>query len=155
MLSGTPYPAGLLKGLIQHYMSKPQTTARALLLLLSLVKIAGHMQINLVSYYRKLAKVYGFRLVVTTGAEALSSDATVPNNTFTVGATNDRVPTLQIFDTPSQRSARDQVRRDKDKQADIASRRRANQRVARDAARSVMCATAHIPIASTLGPTPA
>ena len=251
--SGTPYPAGLLKGLIQHYMSTPQTTARALLLLLSLAKIAGHMNVNLVSYYRKLATIYGFRLVVTAGAEALSSDATVPNNTFTVGATNDRVPTLRvrltteqggghyigkysgrpttsqvskykhthtqsqaegakgtflarsgkatpapapkpapapapkpapapapdafdnamdvddigdepaptpapkprpkatkakakpkpraargddsIFDTPSQRSARDQVRRDKDKQADIASRRRANQRAARDAAR--------------------
>ena len=50
-------------------MSKPQTTARALLLLLSLAKIAGHMNVNLASYYSKLAKVYGFRVVITAGAQ--------------------------------------------------------------------------------------
>ena len=64
---------GLLSSMIKHYMGKPQTTARALLLLLSLAKIAGHMNVKLVSHYRKLAKVWAEPCCSALSARHMSS----------------------------------------------------------------------------------
>ena len=57
-----PLFAGVLRSLISLLLSKPETTERALGLLTSLAKASGHISMNLVPMYRRLAERFKFKV---------------------------------------------------------------------------------------------
>ena len=91
-----PLFAGVLRSLISLLLSKPETTERALGLLTSLAKASGHISMNLVPMYRRLAERFKFKVSVTPGAEAMADQARVPNNTMTVGYGDDHVIRVRL-----------------------------------------------------------
>ena len=91
-----PLFASVLRSLITLLLSKPESTERALGLLTSLAKASGHISMNLVPMYRKLAKKFDFKVAVTPGAEAMADQARVPNNTMTVGYGDDHVIRVRL-----------------------------------------------------------
>lgn len=93
---GTPLFAGVLRQLIRRFLDNPATVERGLGLLASLARMSGHINMNLVDVYRKLADRFGFELIVTPGAEQFAGAEQVPHSTFTVGVTNDRAIRVRL-----------------------------------------------------------
>ena len=77
-----PLYAAILTSLTKQLLSDNKTVERGLALLVSLAKISGHFQHNLVRMYTELSKRFGFRLVVAPSAAEMAGKTTVTNNTF-------------------------------------------------------------------------
>jgi hypothetical protein len=86
----------VLRSLITLLLSKPESTERALGLLTSLAKASGHISMNLVPMYRKLAERFDFKVSVTPGAEARADQARGPTNTMTDGYGDDHVIRVRL-----------------------------------------------------------
>ena len=95
--SGHKLFASVLKRLIQRFLKSPATTERGLGLLASLARVSGHIGMNLVDVYRKLAATFGFKLIVTPGAERFAGASRVPHNTFVVGVTDDQTIRVRLL----------------------------------------------------------
>ena len=65
-------------------------------LLTLLARVSGHMNMNLVDMYRKLAQRFDFKLRVTPEAEQFAGAPKVANNTLTVGVTDDGVIVVRM-----------------------------------------------------------
>eukprot|EP01046_Picozoa_sp_COSAG06_P035869 COSAG06_NODE_3901_length_4790_cov_20.164144_2_plen_211_part_00 len=90
-----PLFASVLRSLITLLLSKPESTERALGLLTSLAKASGHISMNLVPMYRKLAKKFNFKVAVTPGAEAM---ADLPSQGTTDTTLSQRIVTREEFE---------------------------------------------------------
>ena len=93
-----PLYAAILTSLTKQLLSDNKTVERGLALLVSLAKISGHFQHNLVRMYTELSKRFGFRLVVAPSAAEIAGKTTVPNNTFSV-AVGDREIRVRLTST--------------------------------------------------------
>jgi hypothetical protein len=82
--------AGVLRSLITLLLSKPESTERALGLLTSLAKASGHISMNLVPMYRRLAKRFDFKVSDTRRtrrtASAMTCDSPVGSSSHTIRA---------------------------------------------------------------------
>jgi hypothetical protein len=97
--NGSPMFAALLKNMIQKFLKSPATRERGLGLLTLLARVSGHMNINLVDMYQKLAQRFDFTLRVTPEAAQFAGSPHVANNTLAVGVTDDGAIAVRMYQT--------------------------------------------------------